>query len=406
MKRAVYHEDSDQPVSVVLIGYRFPGFRDPDYAASQILQSVLNNQRSELYGLVISGKALYTGIDSRDFPHASTAFVISAVPVSKPAAQADADLRAVLAKYKSDGVPANLVEAVKTRAIADAEFKGNSIEGLAFEWSQAVAVEGRTDPDQFLGALKRVTVADVNRVLRKYVDDAHSVAVYAVPKNLGKINPNAATREAPESNKITVTHHDPLPSWALSLLKQLRVPAETIHPTDTTLANGLRLIVIPERITPTVVVRGEIQNNPGIQTPAGKDGLADITDPLLSYGTTTYSRLAFRRELDNIAADADAGTSFSLRVLSDRFDRGLQLLADEELHPAFPQGDFATVKTQTVDALRGEENSPAHLAEVAMANALYPVGDPARRFATAADAHSPSRSPMCSNITPRSIARI
>ncbi|MBV9402576.1 MAG: hypothetical protein JO018_02490 [Candidatus Eremiobacteraeota bacterium] len=72
--------------------------------------------------------------------------------------------------------------------------------------------------------------------------------------------------------------------------------------------------------------------------------MADIADPLLSYGTTTYSRIAFRRELDKIAADTEAGRSFSLRALSEHFDRGLALLADEELHPAFPNADFATVK--------------------------------------------------------------
>ncbi|MBV8689768.1 MAG: insulinase family protein, partial [Candidatus Eremiobacteraeota bacterium] len=388
VRPALYRENSDQPVSAVLVGHRFPGFRAPDYAASQILESVLNNQRSDLYGLVISGKSLYAGMQSRNYPLASTEFAINVVPVSKLAPQAAADLRTVLAKYKSSGVPADLVDAAKTRAIADAEFKGNSIEGLAFEWSQAVAVEGRSDPDQILGALRRVTVADVNRVLRKYVNDAHAITVYAVPKNLGKINPNAPTREAPESNKISVTHHDPLPSWALALLKQLRVPPETIHPTDTKLPNGLRLIVVPERITPTVVVRGEIDSNAAMQTPPGKDGVADITDPLLSHGTTTYSRIAFRRELDKIAADTDAGRSFTLRVLSEHFERGLALLADEELHPAFPDADFSTVKTQTVDTLRGEETSPSHLADVALANALYPAGDPERRFATPQSADS------------------
>jgi len=125
-----------------------------------------------------------------------------------------------------------------------------------------------------------------------------------------------------------------------------------------------------------------------MQTPPGKEGVADIADPLLSYGTTTYSRIAFRRELDKIAADTEAGRSFSLRALSEHFDRGLALLADEELHPAFPNADFTTVQTQTVDALRGEQTSPAHLVQVALANALYPAGDPERRFATPQSAGS------------------
>ena len=388
VKPAVYHEDSEQPYGLIIRGYRFPGFDDKDYAASQILESVLSNQRSELFQLVIDGKSLFTQFQSQDFPRASIGIAVNVVPVTKNATTADDEMRAVFAAYRRQGIPADLVEVAKKRAIADAEYKGNSIEGLAFAWSQAVAVQGLRDPDDFLSALRRVSVDDVNRVMRKYVVDSNAVAAYMVPKNLGKINPNAPQEKAAESNKLNLTHHDPLPSWAISLLTHLRVPAQTIFPTDTHLANGLRLIVVPETITHTVIVHGQIQSNAAIQAPAGKDGVADMTAQLMPYGTTTYSRVAFRAELDKIAAEANPGTDFSLQTPSGAFDRGLQLLADEELHPAFPADSFATVKQQTVDAYKGQDTAPDHLVEVALANALYPLGDPARRFATAKSAQA------------------
>ena len=388
VKPAVYHEDSEQPYALIIRGYRFPGFADKDYAASQILESVLSNQRSELFQLVIDGKSLFTQFQSQDFPRASIGIAVNVVPVTKNAAAADAEMRSVFAAYRRQGIPADLVEVAKKRAIADAEYKGNSIEGLAFAWSQAVAVQGLRDPDDFLSALRRVSVDDVNRVMRKYVVDTNAVAAYMVPKNVGKINPNAAQQKAPESNKLTLTHHDPLPSWALALLKHLNVPAQTIYPTDTRLANGLRLIVVPETITKTVVVHGQVRTNPAMQTPPGKDGVADMTAQLMPYGTTTYSRVAFRAELDKIAAETNPGTDFTLQTPSGSFDRGLQLLADEELHPAFPADSFATVKQQSVDAYKGQDAAPDHLVEVALANALYPLGDPARRFPTAKSAQT------------------
>ncbi len=61
LKPATYHVESDQPYSVVALAYRLPGWKDKDYAASQILESVLNNQRGDLYGLVASGKSLVFG---------------------------------------------------------------------------------------------------------------------------------------------------------------------------------------------------------------------------------------------------------------------------------------------------------------------------------------------------------
>ncbi len=85
---------------------------------------------------------------------------------------------------------------------------------------------------------------------------------------------------------------------------------------DLTLSNGVRLIVQPETITHTVVVRGEILNNPGVQEPPGQEGVADLTSDLLPFGTTTYDRVGFQRELDAIAASTTAGTDFGLDVLS------------------------------------------------------------------------------------------
>ena len=51
-------------------------------------------------------------------------------------------LRDVIDHYRKNGVPAALVDAEKRRAIAQAEFKANSIEDLGFQWSEAVAVQG------------------------------------------------------------------------------------------------------------------------------------------------------------------------------------------------------------------------------------------------------------------------
>jgi zinc protease len=162
----------------------------------------------------------------------------------------------------------------------------------------------------------------------------------------------------------------------------LKVPAQTIDPTDMRLSNGVRLIVQPETVTHTVVVSGQIENNPGVQEPAGQEGVADVTASILPYGTTTYDRVALATELDKIAATTTVGTSFSLSVLSQDFDRGVGLLADEELHPAFDSKSFGLVKDQAVGSLTGEMTSPDHLTDVALASALYPPGDPARRFAS------------------------
>jgi zinc protease len=382
MKAATYHVESDQPYSLVAMAYRLPGWKDKDYAAAQILESVLNNQRADLFGLVASGKALYAGFqDIESHPYATASAALSVVPVTTKAESAQADLRAVLEAYRKNGLPADLIEVAKQRAIADAQFSGNSIQGLALQWSDAVAREGARSPDEIVSAMQRVTVADVNRVFRRYIDPNRAIVAYAVPKNLGKVTAGASG-PAKENNVITPEKPQPLPAWAQAAFANVRVPAQTIHPVSMTLANGMRVIVVPQHVTKTVEVHGLIGSNEAVQAPADKQGVADIVAGLFPFGTTTYSRIQLREQLDKIAGEVQAGTDFSLRVLSDRFDRGVQLLADEELHPAFPESAFQVVKGQEVGSLTGEMTSPDHLVSVALNKALFPAGDPLQKYAT------------------------
>lgn len=374
--------DSDQPYTIAALAYRFPGYRSKDYAAGQILEDVLSSERADLYGLVAAGKALQTVFTDFDtHPLAGSAAAFAVVPVTTKPDDAIAMVRGVLTTYRKNGVPPALVEAEKQREIAQAEFKANSIAELGFQWSEAVAVQGLSSPDDIVAAYRKVTVADVNRVLRTYVVPQHEIVAIAAPKNAAT---SVAAAPAPvgNENKPTLLHHDPLPQWAQAAFANVTVPASTFTPTDTTLANGVRLIVVPQQVSRSVVVSGSIETNQAMQAPPGKDGIAGVTAALLPFGTTTYDRLGLRQQIDAISATLTAGTAFSLTALSKDFDRGVQLLADEELHPSFPASGFNAVKQRQLGAVRGTVTAPEHLADVALNKALYPAGDPAQRFET------------------------
>jgi zinc protease len=381
LRATTYHDVSDEAYTAVLLGYRMPGYDSPDYAAAQILGDVLSSQRSAFGALPYVGKALNSQFFIQSYPKTAVGIAFVAVPVTTAPDIADHEIRSIVDGYRRTGVPADLVAAAKLREISQLEFNANSIQGMADEWSQAVAVQGLQSPSDMAARFEAVSPGDVNRVLRQSLDDSTVVTAYAVPKNSGATS-SGGGELAKENNTLPPSKREPLPVWAQHVLDELQVPRQTLAPADVTLSNGLRLIVQPEHVTHTVVVRGEILNNPNVQEPMGQEGVADVAAGLLPYGTAGYDRVAFQRELDKIAADTSAGTEFGLDVLSASFDRGLQLLADEELHPAFDAAAFAIVKRQSVGELTGEVTSPDHLAEVALAKALYPMGDPEQRFAT------------------------
>jgi zinc protease len=70
-------------------------------------------------------------------------------------------------------------------------------------------------------------------------------------------------------------------------------------------------------------------------------------------------------------------------MLSQDFDRGVELLADNELHPALPAGAMELIKPQIAQAVAARNESPGWLAQRALTAALFPAGDPSLRQATA-----------------------
>jgi zinc protease len=150
----------------------------------------------------------------------------------------------------------------------------------------------------------------------------------------------------------------------------------------TVLPNGLKLIVQPEAVSDSVMVYGEIKNRPSLQEPRGQEGVSQVLEQLFPYGTGTMDRLALEKAWDDIGAEVNTGTSFAVKVLADNFERGVQLLADNELHPALPEKDFHIVQSQVAGMVAGELQSPDFLAGQSLKAALFPENDPTLRHPT------------------------
>ncbi|MDA8382840.1 MAG: pitrilysin family protein [Betaproteobacteria bacterium] len=372
---------TDQPYGMAIVSFRMPGYTSPDYPAAEVLADVLGSQRGNLYALVPAGKALFTDFSLDPLKEAGLGFGIAGFPKGADPDALVEEIRRVLADYRDHGVPADLVAAAKRHEVAQAEFEKNSIPGLADAWSQAVAVENQHSPEAAVRAISAVTVADVDRVAHRYLDLDHAITAVLTPQVSGK--PIASSGfGGKESFAPREVKRVALPSWAKQDLSRLSIPASTLHPVVSILPNGLKLIVQPESISQTVSVMGHIRNNADLEAPAGQEGVADVLGQLFSYGTTHLGRLAFQKALDDIGAVESAGTGFSLQVLASHFDRGVSLLAANELHPALPQAAFAVVRQQVAATAAGRLESPDYLAERALKKSLFPKQDPTLRQVT------------------------
>jgi zinc protease len=374
--------DSNLPYVLAFISYRLPGTDSPDYAAIQIMADVLASQRGDLYALVPQGKALGAAFGvAETYRQASVGFAELALPSGADPTAAIGEMRQIVANYATNGLPEDLVTAAKRAEIAQAEFQRNSIPGLADVWSDALAAEGRNSPEEDIDAIRKVTLADVNRVAKQYLLNTNTITATLKPAQSGEA---VADKGFGGSEKVTSAPTKPvqLPAWAEGPLAKIPAPEKFVSVSDTTLANGIRLIVRTDSTSPTVTVMGEIQHNGDLQTPIGQEGLGDVLDGLYSYGTQNLDRLAFQKALDDIGANETAGFSFSLKVLKEDFSRGVQLLADNELHPALPDQAFMITRQQTAEFVAGNLESPGYRTSRALDLALVPAGDPILREST------------------------
>ncbi len=382
VQSASFTIDTDHPNGTLMIATRTPGPQGEDFAALEVLADVLSSRRFDLYALVPQGKAIAAEFALDPLPQASLAYAELSFTNGEDPRALEQEVRAILTRVVRAGVPPELVEAAKLQERSAAQFQRNSIPELAAVWSDALALYGLASPDEDLARIERVTVADVNRVARKYLDLDHAVTGIMLPRGSGAPVAAGGGFGGQEAISLGEAHPTALPSWAVKALQRLEVPASTLHPIVSTLPNGLSLILQSEDVSNTVSVFGHIRNRPETEEPRDEDGVAQVLDRLLTYGSEHLDRVAFQQALDAIGAREHAGTDFSVQALAEHFERALQLLADNELHPALPEAALQVIRGQVALGVAARNASPGFLMQRSLRRALYPPDDPSLRMST------------------------
>ncbi len=379
--QATIKETIDFPIPIALVLFRTPGFDSPDTAATSVLFEILKSKRGPIADLVLNGKAIYAFAYNGTYPNVGTGMLATLLrPGSDPTASLS-DIQAVLAAYSKDGVPKDLFDAAKARLLVGQAYDAASIPGQALNWSTAVPIEHKT-PDQLYAAMANVTIDDVNRVLRASapVSSQMTVALTARP---GASMPKAGAGIGKEDVSVHAKQSVALPDWTAKYFSApLHAPSTDAQSRTFHLKNGLTITYRREALSPTVVIEGRIDTNTDLNEPRGKDGVASLAASMLNRGTASLDYKGFQTALDSIAATVNLGSSFSASSRSEDFDRTVQLLADGELHPAFPSNQFDLIARNTISATRALEAQPQAKAAIARVYALYPARDPHRRHAT------------------------
>jgi zinc protease len=163
----------------------------------------------------------------------------------------------------------------------------------------------------------------------------------------------------------------------------IRLPAIQMR----TLSNGMRVAVLEDHEIPAVQVSAVVEI-PAQLDPAGKEGVASFTRSMLTEGTTTRSAEAL------VDAFADLGSSvspFGFYTITRNLDASLALMAEQLMHPAFPQTALDRLKANAITSLRRQKEQPNYIAGRIFSNVVFGASHPYARATSEASVASIGR---------------
>ena len=204
---------------------------------------------------------------------------------------------------------------------------------------------------------------------------------------LGACASHPSKTESPSPAAATSSNAaSPPPGASVPLLPSAEVksPAAALRPfEEKTLANGLRLIFIPDNTLPSISFSMLIRSG-SAQDPKGQEGLASMVAELIDKGTKTRSATQIADEIGNMGAEFDTNAAYDYSVVSasaltPQADQLFKNVLEVVTMPTFPDAEIERARAQALAHIaRLPDNADAY-ADLAFSSYLYgdhPYGRP------------------------------
>lgn len=153
------------------------------------------------------------------------------------------------------------------------------------------------------------------------------------------------------------------------------VPFNIPKPFETTLPNGLKVVIFEDSRLPLVSFRLAFPLG-DVYDPADGIGLTSAVTSMLDEGTENRTSKQFADEVERLGANVSANstsdnTIIAASALSLYSTDILELLADIVLNPTFPESELNLYKQNTIEGLKFQRSQAGFLADEQTARILY-----------------------------------
>ena len=325
----------------MLIGFRGVKITDKDSYALDVLSTILGDGRtSVLYRKIKENKQLAFSIGSANATFKDDGiFYISANFVPENYAKLEKEIFDEIEDLQKAGVSKEQVKLAKNMIERDTYFGRESVSNIAQEIGYTFVTTGDTKfYETYLDNIDKVTVHDVNKVLKKY---------------LGK-NKSAVSIILPEGTKeVEISHKKPA-------CPNAELVSENNETQKYVLSNGATLLLTPNKSNDIVGMSIFAKGGEFIEPSVGS---AKLTAALMTKGTQNYTE----EELANIMEDngikispSASPDAFGISVLTTKneCDKTLELLDEIVNRAIFNQSDIDKIKKETLNSIKSSRDIP------------------------------------------------
>ena len=391
-------------LGVVAVGHKIPAATHPDFAAVALMSAILADGKNSRMYKAITNKNLSTGVEGEMGIFHDTSMHIVFAPLA-PGAKHD-EVEAIvlqeIERLKKDGVTETELKAAAAKYAADSAFKLDGSFGIAGNINEFIAAG---DWSLFYGlddAMKKVTVADIQRVAQKYLIEDSSTTGWFIPTVAGAAPAVASAKPGFKDTLSDGPYYyrdprlnaasQPVMAAAKDGVSAGATPATTAVPSAKIAPNvkrskiaGVDVIIYSMGVKDVVTLRASLPAGRS-QGAAGNPAIPTLTGMLLDQGTKTQDKFAIAEKLEAVGATINfrVGTDMldvSARALKKDAPMVLALIAEQLRTPAFSAEEFAKAKKQMVGGIKRSLESTDYRASDAFGRAAYPVGHPNRSVA-------------------------
>lgn len=368
--------------------YPLPDINHPDVPALNVMDYILSSGRSSrLYQAIVESglgteiSAIMTNLSAGGW------YTIYGSPANNSLTELDTALQKVITELQNKGVTEEELNRVKAQIRAQ-EILGNrdiSDQALALGENETTAGDYRYTEKYLLG-VDQVTIADVQRVAKTYLQLEKRVVGFFEPTEIDSVvDSTRSNLNRTQESFVSGKGVDPsplgkyLPPITLTTNSIPKILREEYR-----LNNGLQILLLPDHNISGVSIIGNIK--------AGKDrevetesGVASLTANNLMNGTTSQDANMIAKTLENRGINLDfaverEGIDLMGSSLTEDFSILLNTLADVLQNANFPEDQLQLTLVKSMNDLKSSLDDPGYVAIRNLQETIYPKNHPFHSF--------------------------